>query len=125
MHKADIFFKRFNSSSYTLAHCQNTRYFSHFTVEPDVLSQRTYRSSLSVNETINSGNRDFKIIVESKSNVKHCIHLVAPTVQDKEAWISDISQCIDNIHLHTMLSPTTESIGLSLYMYSLSLQPVV
>lgn len=83
-------------------------------VEPDVLSQRTYRSSLSVNEAISSGNRDFKILVESKSNVKHCIHLVAPTVQEKEAWISDISQCIDNIHMHTMLSPTTESIGLSI-----------
>lgn len=82
-------------------------------VDPDVLSQRTYRSSLSVNEAMNSGNRDFKILVESKSNVKHCIHLVAPTVQEKEAWISDISQCVDNIHMHTMLSPTTESIGLS------------
>ncbi|XP_055314318.1 ras-specific guanine nucleotide-releasing factor 2-like isoform X3 [Sitodiplosis mosellana] len=82
--------------------------------DPDVLSQRTYRSSLSVNEAISTGNRDFKVVVESKSNVKHCIHLVAPTVQDKEAWISDISQCIDNIHLHTMLSPTTESIASSI-----------
>lgn len=85
------------------------------TVDPDVLSQRSnYRSTLSVNEVISSEKRDFKIMVETKSNAKHCIHLVAPTVQDKEAWISDISQCIDNIHLHTMLSPTTESIG-SLY----------
>lgn len=65
-----------------------------------------------MNEAISSEKRDFKIMVETKSNAKHCIHLVAPTVQDKEAWISDISQCIDNIHLHTMLSPTTESIGL-------------
>lgn len=83
-------------------------------VDPDVLSQRTYRSSLSVNETISSGNRDFKILVELKSNAsnqRHWIHLVASTVQDKEAWISDISQCIDNIHLHTMMSPTTASIG--------------
>lgn len=87
--------------------------FEIFVVDPDVLSQRTYRSNLSVNEAINSGNRDFKILVENKSNARHCIHLVAPTVQDKEAWISDISQCIDNIHLHTMMSPTTESIGLS------------
>lgn len=85
-----------------------------FTVDPDVLSQRSnYRSTLSVNEAIISEKRDFKIMVETKSNARHCIHLVAPTVQDKEAWISDVSQCIDNIHLHTMLSPTTESIGLS------------
>lgn len=84
-----------------------------FTVEVDTLSQRTYRSSLSVNEGITVSNRDFKLLVESKSNVRHCVHLVAPTVQDKEAWMSDISQCIDNIHLHTMLSPTNDraSIG--------------
>lgn len=85
-----------------------------FTVEnPDVLSQRShYRSTLSVNEAIISEKRDFKIMVETKSNTKRCIHLVAPTVQDKEAWISDISQCIDNIHLHSLMSPTTDSIGL-------------
>lgn len=83
-----------------------------FIVDPDVLSQRSnYRSTLSVNEVIISEKRDFKIMVEIKSNTKRCIHLVAPTVQDKEAWISDISQCIDNIHLHSLMSPTTESIG--------------
>lgn len=71
-----------------------------------MLSQRTYRSTLSVNEAGTGGNRDFKILVENKANGRHCVHLVAPTVQDKEAWMSDVSQCIDNIHLHTMLSPT-------------------
>lgn len=60
-------------------------------------------SCLSVNES--SVNRDFKLLVENKSGNRHCIHLVAPTVQDKEAWISDISQCLDNIHMHSMLSP--------------------
>lgn len=90
------------------------------TVEPDVLSQRTYRSNLSVNETISGSNRDFKILVENKSNARHCIHLVAPTVQDKEAWISDISQCIDNIHMHTLLSPAMDraSIGPQLSLRS-------
>lgn len=84
-----------------------------FPVEADALSQRTCRSSLSVNEAIiSSGNRDFKILVGNKSNTKHCIHLVAPTIQDKEAWISDILQCIANMNIHTMDSPTTESIGL-------------
>lgn len=59
-------------------------------------------SCLSVNESVH---RDFKLLVENKSGTRHCIHLVAPTVQDKEAWISDISQCVDNIHMHSMLSP--------------------
>lgn len=77
-------------------------------MEADTLSQRTYRSSLSVNEACTVGNRDFKILIESKSNARNCVHLVAPTAQDKEAWISDISQCIDNIHLHSMLSPSDD-----------------
>lgn len=86
-------------------------------VDPDVLSQRSnYRSTLSVNEVISSEKRDFKIMVETKSNTKRCIHLVAPTVQDKEAWISDISQCIDNIHLHSVNS--FESIGPQLSLHS-------
>lgn len=72
-----------------------------------MLSQRTHRSScLSVNENINNtSNRDFKIFLDTKSGARHFIHLVAPTVQDKEAWISDVSQCMDNIHMHSMLSP--------------------
>lgn len=74
--------------------------------DPEILSQRTHRSScLSVNETANTSNRDFKIFMDTKSGARHFVHLVAPTVQDKEAWISDISQCMDNIHLHSMLSP--------------------
>lgn len=84
------------------------------------MSQRSnYRSTLSVNEVINSEKRDFKIMVETKSNTKRCIHLVAPTVQDKEVWISDISQCIDNIHLHSLMSECgTESIGPQLSLHS-------
>lgn len=77
-------------------------------MEADTLSQRTYRSSLSVNEACTVGNRDFKILIESKTIARNCVHLVAPTAQDKEAWISDISQCIDNIHLHSMLSPSDD-----------------
>lgn len=69
-------------------------------------SQRTHRNScLSVEDTISTSNRDFKIYIDTKSGARHIIHLVATTVQDKEAWISDISQCMDNIHLHSMLSP--------------------
>lgn len=62
-------------------------------------------STHSVSESINTGNRDFKIIVDLKSGGRHTIHLIAPTVEDKEAWISDISQCLDNIHMHSLLSP--------------------
>lgn len=73
------------------------------------MSQQTCRSSLSVIDGAMSANhRDFKILVDNKTNGKHCIHLAAPTVEDREAWISDISQCIDNIHLHKMLSPTCD-----------------
>lgn len=61
-------------------------------------------STLSVTESVNANHRDFKVIVDGK-NGRHFIHLVAPTAQDKEAWISDISQCLDNIHMHSLLSP--------------------
>lgn len=37
-------------------------------------------------------NLDFKIIVEQKNGPSLSIHLVAPTMQEKQAWISDISQ---------------------------------
>uniref|UniRef100_A0A182JBQ2 Ras-GEF domain-containing protein n=1 Tax=Anopheles atroparvus TaxID=41427 RepID=A0A182JBQ2_ANOAO len=73
--------------------------------EASVCSASTRGSTLSVTESVNAGNRDFKILVETKSGARHGIHLVAPTIQDKEAWISDISQCLDNIHMHSLLSP--------------------
>lgn len=56
-----------------------------------------------------NGSRDFKIIIDPKAGGRHTIHLMASTVQDKQAWISDISQCMDNIHMHSMsglLGPT-------------------
>ena len=37
-------------------------------------------------------NLDFKIIWEQKNGQSIIIHLVAPTMQEKQAWISDISQ---------------------------------
>ncbi|EDS30563.1 conserved hypothetical protein [Culex quinquefasciatus] len=73
--------------------------------DASVCSQSTRGSTLSVSESVNAGNRDFKIFVETKSGARHSIHLIAPTIQDKEAWISDISQCLDNIHMHSLLSP--------------------
>lgn len=38
-------------------------------------------------------NRDFKLVLEGKGCAAPVtVHLVAPTVQEKAAWISDISQ---------------------------------
>lgn len=73
--------------------------------EESLCSATTQNSNLSVTDPVNANNRDFKIIVDGKSGQRHSIHLVAPTAQDKEAWISDISQCLDNIHMHSLLSP--------------------
>lgn len=73
--------------------------------DESVCSASTQGSTLSVTESVNANNRDFKIFVDGKSGQRHSIHLVAPTAQDKEAWISDISQCLDNIHMHSLLSP--------------------
>lgn len=72
--------------------------------EESLCSASTQSSSLTT-ESVNANNRDFKMLVDGKSGTRHSIHLVAPTAQDKEAWISDISQCLDNIHMHSLLSP--------------------
>ncbi|XP_043516819.1 ras-specific guanine nucleotide-releasing factor 1-like isoform X3 [Frieseomelitta varia] len=49
-------------------------------------------------------NRDFKIIFDVKcGGPQVTIHLVAPTIQEKAAWISDISHCMDNVHLNDLL----------------------
>lgn len=75
--------------------------------EESLCSASTQSSNLSANVTdpVNANNRDFKVFVDGKSGTRHSIHLVAPTAQDKEAWISDISQCLDNIHMHSLMSP--------------------
>lgn len=65
----------------------------------------THSNTLSATDPVNANNRDFKIFIDGKSGQRLSIHLVAPTAQDKEAWISDISQCLDNIHTHSLLSP--------------------
>lgn len=73
--------------------------------EESLCSATTQNSNLNAADAVNANNRDFKIFVDSKAGARHSIHLVAPTAQDKEAWISDISQCLDNIHMHSLLSP--------------------
>ena len=35
------------------------------------------------------------------------VHMVAPTKQDKLAWVTDINQCMDNVHfVHYNTGPT-------------------
>ncbi|CAH1153713.1 unnamed protein product [Phaedon cochleariae] len=63
-------------------------------------------------------NRDFKIIIEMKSISQPgqvCVHLVASSIQEKTAWISDIIQCLDNVQFNDMMRPTmTDSSSISL-----------
>ncbi|XP_069969956.1 ras-specific guanine nucleotide-releasing factor 2 isoform X2 [Penaeus vannamei] len=54
------------------------------------------------NFPVEQANLDFKIIVEQKSGSPITLHLVAPTMQEKQAWISDISQCLDNVHFNNL-----------------------
>ncbi|XP_054160727.1 ras-specific guanine nucleotide-releasing factor 1-like [Oppia nitens] len=52
------------------------------------------------------GGLDFKIIIDSKTGQPTTLHLVAPTMQEKAAWTSDISQCIDNVHFNDLFHGT-------------------
>ncbi|XP_068212542.1 ras-specific guanine nucleotide-releasing factor 2-like [Palaemon carinicauda] len=57
-------------------------------------------SGMGPNFAVEQTNLDFKIVVEQKSGLPIVIHLVAPTMQEKQAWISDISHCLDNVHFN-------------------------
>ncbi|XP_060779992.1 ras-specific guanine nucleotide-releasing factor 1 [Neoarius graeffei] len=46
---------------------------------------------------------DFKIVVEPKDSQSFIIILVASSRQEKSAWTSDISQCIDNIRCNGLM----------------------
>ena len=39
-------------------------------------------------------NLDFKILFDQKNGQSYTLHLVAPTMQEKQAWISDIGQVL-------------------------------
>ncbi|XP_049766096.1 ras-specific guanine nucleotide-releasing factor 2-like [Schistocerca cancellata] len=83
--------------------------------ESSVCSMSSQSSGIS--ETSGSSvhwhNRDFKIILDMKTGNQQpvTVHLVAPNMQEKAAWISDISQCMDNVHfndlLHSSMSDTS------------------
>ncbi|KAG8145271.1 hypothetical protein E2320_013617 [Naja naja] len=46
---------------------------------------------------------DFKIVVEPKDTAPYTIILVASSRQEKAAWTSDISQCVDNIRCNGLM----------------------
>uniref|UniRef100_A0A3B3TJH1 Ras protein specific guanine nucleotide releasing factor 1 n=1 Tax=Poecilia latipinna TaxID=48699 RepID=A0A3B3TJH1_9TELE len=46
---------------------------------------------------------DFKVMVEPKEGQPYTIILVASSRQEKSAWTSDISQCIDNIRCNGLM----------------------
>ncbi|XP_045616711.1 ras-specific guanine nucleotide-releasing factor 1 isoform X2 [Procambarus clarkii] len=54
------------------------------------------------NFPVEQANLDFKIVIEQKTGPAITLHLVAPTMQEKQAWISDISQCLDNVHFNNL-----------------------
>ncbi|XP_044728082.1 ras-specific guanine nucleotide-releasing factor 1-like [Chrysoperla carnea] len=91
--------------------------------ESSVCSLSSQSSGHSELSTVSSHahNKDFKIIVDMKigsqtgqvykSIFNVTVHLIAPSIQEKTAWVSDISQCMDNAHfndlLHSTLSDTS------------------
>ncbi|KAF0767236.1 ras-specific guanine nucleotide-releasing factor 2-like isoform X3 [Aphis craccivora] len=48
-------------------------------------------------------NYDFQLCVDCKSSTPIAVHLYAPSLQEKTAWVSDISQCIENLRFDAML----------------------
>uniref|UniRef100_A0A8C1MXD5 Ras protein-specific guanine nucleotide-releasing factor 2b n=1 Tax=Cyprinus carpio TaxID=7962 RepID=A0A8C1MXD5_CYPCA len=50
------------------------------------------------------GHLDFKIVVEPSDAPAFTVVLLAPSRQEKAAWTSDISQCIDNIRCNGLMT---------------------
>ncbi|XP_060762962.1 ras-specific guanine nucleotide-releasing factor 2 [Neoarius graeffei] len=54
------------------------------------------------------GHLDFKIVVEPADSPAFTVVLLAPSRQEKAAWTSDISQCIDNIRCNGLMTSVFE-----------------
>uniref|UniRef100_A0A8D3DHF4 Ras protein-specific guanine nucleotide-releasing factor 2b n=1 Tax=Scophthalmus maximus TaxID=52904 RepID=A0A8D3DHF4_SCOMX len=54
------------------------------------------------------GQLDFKLIVEPSDSPSFTVVLLAPSRQEKAAWTSDISQCIDNIRCNGLMTSVFE-----------------
>nr|XP_035923298.1 ras-specific guanine nucleotide-releasing factor 2 isoform X2 [Halichoerus grypus] len=50
------------------------------------------------------GHLDFKIVVEPPDSAPFTVVLLAPSRQEKAAWTSDISQCVDNIRCNGLMT---------------------
>lgn len=50
------------------------------------------------------GHLDFKIVVEPPDAASFTVVLLAPSRQEKAAWMSDISQCVDNIRCNGLMT---------------------
>ncbi|XP_077988793.1 ras-specific guanine nucleotide-releasing factor 2-like [Glandiceps talaboti] len=61
-------------------------------------------------------NMEVKLIVDSKSGPPLNIILVAGTQQEKNAWMSDLSQCIDNLHYNGLLNGSLDGTHSSVHM---------
>ncbi|XP_037634751.1 ras-specific guanine nucleotide-releasing factor 2 isoform X4 [Sebastes umbrosus] len=54
------------------------------------------------------GQLDFKLVVEPADTPSFTVVLLAPSRQEKAAWTSDISQCIDNIRCNGLMTSVFE-----------------
>ncbi|KAJ8414873.1 hypothetical protein AAFF_G00023960 [Aldrovandia affinis] len=54
------------------------------------------------------GHLDFKMVVEPSDGPSFTVVLLAPSRQEKAAWTSDISQCIDNIRCNGLMTSVFE-----------------
>ncbi|XP_029296163.1 ras-specific guanine nucleotide-releasing factor 2 isoform X3 [Cottoperca gobio] len=54
------------------------------------------------------GQLDFKLVVEPPDTPSFTVVLLAPSRQEKAAWTSDISQCIDNIRCNGLMTSVFE-----------------
>ncbi|KAK0141460.1 Ras-specific guanine nucleotide-releasing factor 2 [Merluccius polli] len=54
------------------------------------------------------GQLDFKLVVEPYDSQAFTVVLLAPSRQEKAAWTSDISQCIDNIRCNGLMTSVFE-----------------
>ncbi|KAI5724648.1 hypothetical protein M8J77_005503 [Diaphorina citri] len=86
-----------------------------------VCSLQSHHSGLS--ENVSFQNRDFKMIVAVKATSSSqaqnlpplTVHLIAPTIQEKAAWVSDITQCMDSVHYNNLLRSTlTETASITM-----------
>ncbi|XP_058512289.1 ras-specific guanine nucleotide-releasing factor 2 [Ochotona princeps] len=50
------------------------------------------------------GHLDFKIVVEPPKAAPFTVVLLAPSRQEKAAWMSDMSQCVDNIRCNGLMT---------------------